>query len=341
MQSIDALFYDGKQARPEAVRLSIDVSGALLATHSDYSQHYKAAQVQVSDRVGNIPRMIALPQGGQYEIADNDWVDAWLQQQSIGTAAAWAHQLESKWLYVFTALVLTAVFSWTFFSYGLPTLSKQIAENIPTETDALLGAHVLEALDTWLFKPSHLDLERQAELRQGFASLLEPLVQNHSYKLFFRSSPQVGANAFALPSGSVVMTDELVELAENDQELYAILAHEIGHVQHRHALRTVLQSSAVFVIVSLLTGDIGTSAGFLAALPTLLVESKYSRDFETEADHFAFDYMQAQHIDTVHFVNIMQRLSAGNAESEAQFKYISSHPQTQARIDAFRSGKWD
>jgi len=94
------------------------------------------------------------------------------------------------------------------------------------------------------------------------------------------------------------------------------------------------------VIMSLVVGDIGTSAGLLATLPTLLLESKYSRNFETEADHFAFEYMQAQAIDTQHFANIMRRLTADSEAEESEFQYIASHPQTVERIRAFETGQW-
>lgn len=51
-------------------------------------------------------------------------------------------------------------------------------------------------------------------------------------------APQIGANAFALPDGTLVVTDELVELAgDNDDEVLAVLAHELGHIHERHGLR--------------------------------------------------------------------------------------------------------
>ncbi len=60
----------------------------------------------------------------------------------------------------------------------------------------------------------------------------------------FRASPIIGANAFALPGGIVIVTDQLMQLAEHDDEILAVLAHEIGHVKHRHVLRGLPQDSA-------------------------------------------------------------------------------------------------
>ena len=56
--------------------------------------------------------------------------------------------------------------------------------------------------------------------------------------------------------GTVLVTDELVELAKNDDEIISVLAHEIGHLQRRHALRMALESSAIAVLASAYLGDV-------------------------------------------------------------------------------------
>ncbi len=76
------------------------------------------------------------------------------------------------------------------------------------------------------------------------------------------------------------MTDELVEMAGNDPEILGVLAHEIVHVREQHGMRSVLQGSAVFLIWTLMTGDVSTVAGMGSALPAMLAENGYSRGFE-------------------------------------------------------------
>ena len=74
----------------------------------------------------------------------------------------------------------------------------------------------------------------------------------------------------------------------SDDELLAVLAHEIGHVRGRHAMRLVLQNSGLAVLLTALAGD-AVGVTFLAvALPSMLLQSGYSRQFETEADDYAF-----------------------------------------------------
>jgi peptidase M48-like protein len=78
---------------------------------------------------------------------------------------------------------------------------------------------------------------------------------------------------FALMTRDLVMTDELV----------AVLAHEIGHVRGRHALRQLLQAAGVSAIAFALLGDVSSISGLLSAARALL-HAKHSRDFEREAD---------------------------------------------------------
>ncbi len=156
----------------------------------------------------------------------------------------------------------------------------------------------------------------------------------HHYQLLFRKG--VGANAFALPSGHIVVTDELIEVAEHDDEVLSVLAHEIGHVVHEHGLRSVLQSSAVALLLTAVTGDIGSASGFAAAMPIILLETNYSRKFELEADRYALDYMQTHNIDTKHFASILQKITGQDeAHEDDAFSYLSTHPATRERIQPF------
>jgi len=153
--------------------------------------------------------------------------------------------------------------------------------------------------------------------------------------LVFRFSKKIGPNAFALPDGTIIMTDQLVLLSHNNEELLSILAHEIGHIKHRHALRMVFQNSAVFIIITTITGDATTASGMVSTLPTMLVESSFSRELEAQADDYAMFVMKKTHIDLHYFADIMARLSQGEKGSDVE-EYFSSHPITASRIAKFQ-----
>jgi len=125
----------------------------------------------------------------------------------------------------------------------------------------------------------------------------------------FRGGGDIGANAFALPDGTVVFTDEIVHLAHNDDELLAVFAHEIGHVKYRHGLRATIQGSVLSFAVGMLVGDVSAAADMLAALPLLLTTSSYSRDFEREADANSLVFLDAHNIPRHSFIDLMERLT--------------------------------
>jgi predicted Zn-dependent protease len=176
-------------------------------------------------------------------------------------------------------------------------------------------------------------------LRARFAAMTEPLADGHTFRLEFRRSGRIGPNAFALPSGIIVVTDELVMLAEHENEIVAVLAHEIGHVRHRHGLRTLLQNSAVALLIASVTGDLASVTALSAALPTLLVEAKYSRAFETEADRFALEYLREHRIPPAHFADMLSRLDVAIGRKREVHDYLASHPVTSERIRMFREAQ--
>jgi Zn-dependent protease with chaperone function len=175
-------------------------------------------------------------------------------------------------------------------------------------------------------------------------SMTTPLDDGHEYQLEFRHGGMIGANAFALPSGIIVMTDELVDISKSDDELVAVLAHEIGHVRGRHALRQMLQAAGVSSLAFALLGDVSSISGILSAAPALL-HAKYSRDFEREADVFAKQWLRENGIAESNFDAILCRISGSHEKTKAKakakagakdsdkkgFDYFSSHPSTTER----------
>ena len=145
----------------------------------------------------------------------------------------------------------------------------------------------------------------------------------------------MGANAFALPSGLIIMTDDLVRLAEDDRELGAVLLHEMAHVERRHGVRALLQHAGVFLIVSTLAGDLTAITSLAGALPTMLVESGYSRDFEREADRDAARRMLEMGWGTGPFARMLRRLGAGRAGLPSDV--TSSHPLIEERVRNLRA----
>src|SRR5207245_11457608 len=131
------------------------------------------------------------------------------------------------------------------------------------------------------------------------------LGDGYAYRLLPRACRGLGANAFALPGGAVVITDALVKLARNDDQITAVLAHEIGHVRHRHGLRIALQAAGLAAPAPALFGDATSITSLATTLPVALLQSGYSRELEAEADDYAFQRLREVGVSPKAFAEIM------------------------------------
>ena len=337
MIEIRASFYDGKTSQRKEVRIHFDPAGQLRITGLESDLTYRLSEIRISSRVGNTPRSIYLPGDAKCETLDNDSIDAILRLQGRGRWQAFLHKLESRLGYVLLLLVLTVAGSWGLVEYGIPALAKRAAYALPESTDAALGQDALKVLDRVLFSPSDLEEKRQTQLRSLFDDMTRGLAGAHDFRLEFRKGDRVGPNAFALPSGIVVITDDLVLLAEHQNELIAILAHEMGHVIHRHALRMLLQNSVVVLAIASITGDVTSVTALSAAMPTILLKAKYSRAFEMEADQFALQYLRSHNIPPTYFADILLRLEKETGYGSGKHNYLASHPATSERVKMFKA----
>ncbi|HRE16871.1 MAG TPA: M48 family metallopeptidase, partial [Rhodocyclaceae bacterium] len=195
-----------------------------------------------------------------------------------------AATLHSRWQWVAASLLLIVAIFAAGYHWGLPWLARWIAPAVPDSVVRSLSETTLQALDQHRLKPSRLTATRQSELQAGFARLVagDPALQ--TARLLFRSAPTEAPNAFALPDGTVVLFDELLPLARRDDEILAVLTHELGHVHHRHGIRQGIQSSLLAVGAAALLGEVSTWATMVS---TLVLTSAYSREMEEESDDYA------------------------------------------------------
>jgi len=329
-----ANYFNGKTSNSVKISLHLDESGSIRIELPEQVLNFDLTEVSFSSRLGNTPRSLTLPDGSSCQIADNNMVDVFLKQHSTGMPSI-IHSLENNSVYVFTSIIFTAFFTWAMFAYGIPTMSSTIAYNLPTDVQQSLGQGTLKTLDELVFDPSRLDKATQNKLRDQFEMMQRNIDSKNNYRFVFRHSKKIGANAFALPSGIIVITDDLINISQHNDEIVSILAHELGHLVHHHSTRMAIQSSAIAVLIATITGDPFSTSSILVALPTVLINSSYSREFETEADNFAYDYMNNNNIDTAHFSNILERITQIDEDSDIE-SYISSHPETQKRILKFK-----
>jgi predicted Zn-dependent protease len=185
-------------------------------------------------------------------------------------------------------------------------------------------------------RPSGLLPARQKEIAALLRRAGEAAGAPDRFTLQMRDGGPIGANAFALPDGTIIVTDQLVQLAEQDEEILAVLAHEVGHVEGRHGMQRIAQSTALGMLLTLVTGDVSQVAAVVSALPAMLIEAGYSRDFEREADARAVSLLNAMGVPPSHLARFLERMQA-KLGKESGPSWLASHPPTKERMQAI----WD
>ncbi|HEY6507547.1 MAG TPA: M48 family metallopeptidase [Vicinamibacterales bacterium] len=233
----------------------------------------------------------------------------------------------------FGVLVLLVVAAYL---YAIPFAARLALAAVPTSVDRTIGDLSFQSIDGHLLRPSRLPESEQARLRSAFERAVMRADGNDVVPttLVFRAS-EIGPNAFALPGGRMVVTDELVELVDGREDVViGVLGHEYGHVKARHGVRMVAQSALLRTVTSLVLGDFSS---VLAAAPALLGEQAYSRDFEREADAESVRILRAAGASPGAMVVFFEKLAAkelGNTGGLAIA--FASHPADAERVDFFR-----
>ena len=138
--------------------------------------------------------------------------------------------------------------------------------------------------------PVYQDEELQNYVQEIGESLAE---KSHRPNLIYRftvlDSPDI--NAFALPGGYIYINRGLMSYLSNEEELAAVLGHEIGHVTARHSVRQYSQSQLMGVLSAAVEINAGSTAGNLANIASGAILSGYGREMELEADDLGAQYI--------------------------------------------------
>jgi len=222
--------------------------------------------------------------------------------------------------------------------FSIAPVGDVLAQLVPSHIVERGSAMVLQQLDTLLFEDSQLSAVEQDRIRADFQTLL-PVVpaKFHNTRLHFRRAPGIGPNAFALPGNDIILLDELVEFADNNDVVLGVLAHELGHVVNQHALRSVTRGAVVAVGVSLLVGSQDTIFEEIVGFGSSLVMSRQSRDFEAEADLMAQDWMRVAGRDTQALITFFEKLAAECGAMCEGGSILDSHPSFADRISALEN----
>ena len=331
-KAIEILFYDGKRAQSyKAMLIEQDQATLLLQVFEDgnflYERVYRYHEMTLLGAVGNDQPVIELPDDARMEFqqALPDWFH--LRQKKL-LHSIW--RLERTPSLIMLCLGLSIIVAIATVRYGIPYAAYHVASHLPENTMLSLGDQAEEYLME-ATKPSQIPARQQRSIRQQYE---QKIAQGQPAKIIFRQGGNMGANALAIPNHTIVLTDELVKLAKNDEELLGVLAHEQGHLVEKHSLQQALTGIGMSVLWVAITGD---ASDLLSSVPAMLINNSYSRKFELSADQYALHTLSREGISKQHFANFLKRLNDEHADQKQEWSMIqllSTHPTTEERVQA-------
>jgi len=349
---IAARFFDGRSSRAHPVHISVDAEGLRIVGDA-------IDRIVARDRLaftrgeGGAPSRIALDDGAACEIDGTADIDALFDE--LGHRPGVAERLGARMSRVIVLAIAFVAICGAFYVWGIPLVADFAVDHAPRRWDDALGEQVLKTLDDRkIFRPTRLSDERRDRILARFAQVRLP-AEGVGVTIVFR---RLGVpNALALPDGTIVVSDELVELADGDDDALAtVLAHEVGHVAHRDAMRALTRNTLATLLATWYFGDVSNGAALLAGN---LGGLRFSREAEHAADLYALRAMQASGISTHGAAELFRRLDGWrppkkksdekNVEDKSKAsddrvreavipEYLSTHPATEGRIRLFETG---
>lgn len=331
MKSVDARYFDGRSSRAHSVRLSVndaelDIAGGEIARREALSR------LRVSEPLAHAPRIVTFDDGAFCEIADNATFSEILA--ASGHRDSLVVTWQNRWRGAVVAVLALIAFLFVVYRWVLPVAAEYAAVRVPLTWEESLGREATAFLEKRVFSATRLSQDRRDALVDRFEAIAPQ--DGRDYVIHFRAA-KIGPNALALPGGVIYVTDELVELAPDDDAVIGVLAHELGHIEQRHLMRRLFSSAAVGAAAAVLFGDVST---VLAALPALLIDLDYSREMEREADSYAINLLRANGISTGSLATLFERMQDAQEKRGPKNDwptYLSTHPPTPERVELFRT----
>ncbi|MDJ0946620.1 MAG: M48 family metallopeptidase [Kiloniellales bacterium] len=332
-------FNDGKRAasHPVVVRLRMrelwieDAGGKLLATWPyeklravDELTTAKTARLTCAESPR--ARLVVEGEGFLEELAE--------EAPQFNRRRRAVRRLARRGLWAVTGLAAVVAVFWVVLPRGVPYL----AETIPVSWEEALGRAVLDDLLAFFAAMADEEEARTCEVAAGRAALdrlvarLGSAVDSpYDYKVVVVDLDIT--NAFALPGGYIVLFDGLLDFAKAPEEVAGVLAHEMGHVIHRHGTQAMLRQMGLSVIFEFLMGG-GGSIG--AELGGMVLALSYSREAELQADGTGIEILQSAGLRPVGLAAFFKRLQAESGDVTGPFQILSTHPSFAARLDRLK-----
>ena len=229
------------------------------------------------------------------------------------------------------------VLIWFFFKWW--NLNEEIKNpfELAVEKEEQLGRFLLENYE------KVIPIIEKAKVKQIIEKIRKRLTDElefseYNYKIIVVNNPNI--NAFAFPGGYILVFSGLLNFADSAEEVAAVLAHEIGHIENKHVVKKLVKAVGLQTIKVVLSG--GDSV-VLTEVGETIISSFFDRHQEKEADKFALDLLVETNIDpriiATFFRRLKNKYKSKIQDISEKLEIINTHPNITSRIQESLSHK--
>lgn len=323
----EAIFFDGVTSRRRHVALRFGAAALDIETEGETLAVWSYDEIRRVDRPGFVLRSEArgAPEFARLELLDQRHQTETLARCGFlgGSTPPSSTRKIAGWSLAATASVAAMVW------FGIPLAADRIAPLVPEAFERRLG----DAADAELRVVFPHDVcfgetgvaalvELSARLKEAAKLETEALIEVVDMAV---------PNALALPGGKIYVFSALLEKARSPDEIAGVIAHELGHLAHRDALRRVIAVGGTSYLVGLLFGDV-TGASALIFASKALIGAAHSREQEAQADEFAAELLARLGRPVRPMGELLMRVAGSESPT---FGLLHDHPLTADRLAAF------
>lgn len=221
-------------------------------------------------------------------------------------------------------LILSGIAVWAILT--LVFKDDEFDEVISVQQEEKIGDKVVEFLQK---KPDYKKLNNtslDSAVLLIKARLIEQVgLTDYNYNIVVVENSAI--NAITLPGGNIFIFKGLVEFADSPDEIAAVVAHEIGHVEKRHIVKKIIREFSVSVLLN----GFNTNELLIGDISRTLVSNSFSRKDEEEADEYALKLMADSGIEPYAMASFFRKLNQKYSYNE-NLEMLYTHPNTNSRI---------
>ncbi|MEA4935004.1 MAG: M48 family metallopeptidase [Paludibacter sp.] len=319
-------YFDGKQSQPQQVEIVFDVDSDLLLIRNDQlSIQWPVTDINY-EKIGSMLEIRIKEHSDEFlAVTDTEFNLAFIQHlhntKNVGVYKKLLHLSFSKHLFIFAGLLTLLVLGYIFL---VPFIAEKSVILIPQSFDKQIAKI---ALTDFGFETD----STKSVILNEFADNLE---LNNQVDLNFKVVESGIVNAYALPDGTIIVFTGLLDKMDNYEQLTGLIAHEVSHVNNRHAMKMLCRNLSGYIFVSALFSDINGIMAVIAENAHNLNTLTYSRKFENEADEEGTMILIQNGINPRGVISLFKMLQKEEKDYQTIIpEYISTHPYTKNRIE--------